>query len=272
MTLRTLKLTLAYHGAAFHGWQRQPATRTVQETVELAAMRIVRTPLSVVGASRTDAGVHALGQVAHLRTDCPIAAEKLLAAIGNALPDDVALVDLVDAPPAFHAIRHARGKLYRYTIHNDDSRPVEDQMLGRAWHVWFAIDIDRMRAAAQYLLGRHDFRSFAGLGAPREDNVRTIERICIRRHLRRVEIDIEGDGFLYNMVRIITGTLVEIGRGHWPVERMPEILAAQDRRAAGPTAPPEGLTLRWVKYPPMARIEEDETQRHRGTEKSDAET
>jgi len=248
---RILKLTLAYDGSAFHGWQRQPALRTVQGDVEQTAMRVVRSPLSLLGASRTDAGVHALGQVAHIRTDSPIPVDRLFRAIGERLPQDIGLVDLVEAPLGFHAIRHATGKLYRYVIYNDDGRPVLSEMLGRAWHVRFPLDVERMRAAAALLVGRRDFKSLAGLGAPREDCVRTIRRVCISRSGPAIRIDVEGDGFLYNMVRIIAGTLVEIGRGHWPVERIPEILASLDRRMAGPTAPPQGLTLRWVSYPPL---------------------
>lgn len=248
---RTLKLTLAYDGTAFHGWQRQPALRTVQGEVEQTAMRVLRSPISLLGASRTDAGVHALGQVAHIRTDSPIPVDRLHRAVGERLPDDIGLVDLIEAPPGFHAIRHASGKLYRYTIYNDDGRPVLAELLGRAWHVRFPLDIERMRAAAALLVGRRDFRSFAGLGAPREDCVRTIRRVCVSRMGPAIRIDVEGDGFLYNMVRIIAGTLVDIGRGHWSPDRIPEILAALDRRAAGQTAPPQGLTLRWVSYPPF---------------------
>ncbi|MFQ5805518.1 MAG: tRNA pseudouridine synthase A, partial [Phycisphaerae bacterium] len=192
----------------------------------------------------------ARGQVAHLRTTTPIPATNLHRAIGHRLPGDVALAHVADAPLEFHATRDALGKLYRYRIHNDTRRPVEWLAARYAWHVWYDLEMDRMQAAATTLVGTHDFAAFAGAGSPRHTSVRTLHRLQVRRHFNTVLIDVEGEGFLYNQVRNMVGTLVEVGRGHWPPQRVAEILASRDRRQAGPTAPPQGLCLAWIKYPP----------------------
>jgi tRNA pseudouridine38-40 synthase len=248
---RNLKLTIAYDGTDFHGWQRQAGLRTTQAEIESAAQRVIRHPLEIVGASRTDAGVHARGQVAHLRSTAQIPATNLQRAIGHRLPDDVALVHVADVPLGFHATRHALSKLYRYRIHNDGRRPVEWLAARYAWHVWHPLDTDRMQAAAAALVGTHDFVAFATAGTPRRSSVRTLYRFQVCRHFHTVLIDAEGDGFLYNQVRNMVGTLVEIGRGHWPPERAAEILASRDRQQAGPTAPAHGLCLEWIRFPPV---------------------
>lgn len=246
---RNIKLTLAYDGTCFHGWQAQPGYRTVQGDVTATAQRVFREPVSVVGASRTDAGVHARGQVAHVVTAAPIPIHNLRRALGHRLPEDIALLDAVEAPLDFHAIRDARRKLYRYTIYNSEQRPCADGRQHRTWHVWWPLDLDALTAGAARLVGTHDFTSFASTGSnPRESNIRTVLRIDCRRAGREVAIDVEGTGFLYNQVRNMVGTLVEIGRGHWQPERVDEILAARDRAAAGPTAPPQGLCLEWILY------------------------
>jgi tRNA pseudouridine38-40 synthase len=256
--LRNIKLTLAYDGTGFHGWQAQPGLRTVQGAVTEVARRIFREPVGVVGASRTDAGVHARGQVAHVRTDTAIPVQNLRRALGHRLPEDIALLDAVEAPLDFHAIRDARRKLYRYTIYNSEQRPCVDGRRHRTWHVWWPLDVDALAEAAALLVGTHDFTSFASAGSnPRESNVRTILRVDCRRAGRELTIDIEGTGFLYNQVRNMVGTLVEVGRGHWRPERVRDILAARDRAAAGPTAPPQGLCLEWIHYDPWPSIREE---------------
>jgi tRNA pseudouridine38-40 synthase len=247
---RNVRLTIAYDGTDFHGWQRQAGVRTVQAEIEEVARRVIRQPLEVVGASRTDAGVHARGQVAHLRTTTTIPAENLHRAIGHRLPDDVSLVHLADVPLEFHATRHALGKLYRYQIHNEARRPVERLATRYAWHVWYDLDVEQMRAAASGLVGTHDFAAFASAGCTRRSTVRNIRRVEVRRYFNTLLIDVEGGGFLYNQVRNMVGTLIEVGRGHWLPERVPDILASRDRQQAGPTAPPHGLCLQWVQYPP----------------------
>lgn len=253
---RTLRLTLAYDGGGFHGWQRQPSVRTVQQEVEHAIASVLREPVAVVGASRTDAGVHAAGQVAHLRTSSTLPLERLRRAIGDRLPDDVTLVDLADAHPAFHATHDAIGKLYRYRIFNSPRRPCEAQSQRTHWHVWHPLDLDRMRQAGAYLVGTHDFSAFASSGSERSSTVRTVWSVEPTARFDEVRIDVAGDGFLYNQVRNMVGTLYEVGRGHWPPQRVAEILASRDRRTAGPTAPAHGLCLQWVKYPRPPRRED----------------
>ncbi|MBU0638734.1 MAG: tRNA pseudouridine(38-40) synthase TruA [Planctomycetes bacterium] len=245
---RNVKLIIAYDGTEFHGWQRQRGVRTVQAEIEQVAQRVMRHPLTLVGASRTDAGVHARGQTAHLLTSATIPVQNLWRAIGQRLPADVALVHAAEVPLGFHATRDARGKLYRYRIHNATARPTTRLAARHTWHVWFSLDPERMRAAAAALTGTHDFAAFASSGCTRASTVRTVRRVSVRRVYDEIVIDVEGAGFLYNQVRNMVGTLFEVGRGHWPVERVAEIIAARDRRQAGPTAPAQGLCLQWVQY------------------------
>lgn len=252
--VRTLKLVIAYDGADFHGWQRQAGVRTVQEDLETVARRVLREPVHVIGASRTDAGVHALGQAAHVTTAATIPTRNVFRAISHRLPSDVTLVSVREAPIAFHAIRDARTKLYRYRIHQASRRPVVKFTQRYAWHVWWSLDLDQLRDAARRLCGTHDFASFASAGSPRQSTVRTVRRVDVSRRFDEIRIDVVGDGFLYNQVRNMVGTLIEVGRGHWAAARIDEILRARDRRAAGPTAPPEGLCLRWIRYPADAAI------------------
>jgi len=245
---RNLQLVLAYDGTDFHGWQRQAGLRTVQAEVEGVLQRVLRHPVHVQGASRTDAGVHARGQVAHVRTTAVIPADKLLRAMNDRLPEDVAVRWVSEVPPTFHASRDARAKLYRYRIFNATRRPVENLAQRYTWHVRFPLDAQRMQSAAQALVGTHDFAALASQGYPRPSTIRTIWRVDVVPHGEELVVDVEGDGFLYHQVRNIVGTLVEIGRGHWPPERMAEILASRDRTRAGPTAPPQGLCLEWIRY------------------------
>jgi len=249
---RTLRLTLAYDGTDFHGWQRQAGVRTVQEEVEAVLRRVLREPVNLTGASRTDAGVHARGQVAHLCTDASIPADNLRRAVSHRLPGDVTVLHVAEAPLGFDARRDARAKLYRYRVYNHPRRPVAHLRQRYAWHVWYPLDLDRMRAAAARLVGTYDFTAFASAGSPRRSGVRTMYSVGIRRCYDEVLIDVRGDGFLYNQVRNMVGTLVEIGRGHWEPERVSLILESRDRTQAGPTAPAHGLCLQWVEYDPRA--------------------
>lgn len=246
--LRNFMMHLAYDGADFHGWQFQPNLRTVQECIEQAIRRVARHQVAVVGAGRTDSGVHAAGQVANFFTANPTPAVALARAIGSRLPKDMTLIRLSQVPLTFHATHSAVSKLYRYRIHNRTGRPCESQEQRFVYHHWSPLDLDRMRAAAAAWVGTHDFTSFASKGNKRLSNVRTVLRIDVYRVGWEVRIDVEGTGFLYNQVRNLVGTLLEMGSGHWPVERAAEILAARDRSQAGPTAPARGLCMQWVKY------------------------
>lgn len=250
---RNLRLVLGYDGTEFHGWQRQKELRTVQGDVEDVLRRVLRHPLNLNGASRTDTGVHARGQVASVLTTASIPVENLTRAVGHHLPRDITLLHTAVVQPTFHAARDARGKLYRYRIHNATGRPVERFAERYTWHVWYPLDVQRMRAAAAHLVGRHDFAAFQSQGSTRRTTVRTVHRVEVRRLGPEVRIDVEGAGFLYNQVRNMVGTLVEVGRGRWEAAQVAEILASCDRNQAGPTAPPQGLCLQWVRYGPKHR-------------------
>jgi tRNA pseudouridine38-40 synthase len=253
------KILVAYDGTDFHGWQRQTPPdlppgeqlRTVQGVLEEAVRAVVREPVSVLGASRTDAGVHARGQVAVFATSRQIPLERLPAAITSRLPEDVQVWRAETVSDAFDPIADARAKGYRYRLSHDCRRAGRPPLFDRRYTAWTAYRLDpaRMHEAAAYLVGQHDFASFARQHHGRESTVRTIFRCRVRADSpRRCIIDVAGSGFLYNMVRIIAGTLLEVGRGRIDPACLPEIIAARDRRAAGSTMPPEGLCLRWIRY------------------------
>jgi tRNA pseudouridine38-40 synthase len=249
--MRTLKLTLAYDGTAYAGWQVQPGMATVQQTLEDAIEKVTGRTTRVLASGRTDAGVHALGQVVGCRTPSDLPADVLRRALGAELPQDVVLLEVAEAPDDFHAIRDAVRKRYRYAIHDAPVRDVFQRLY--CWHYTHGrLDADAMNRAAEALLGKHDFRSFQSSGAERESSVRTIFEISVRRGRGEaagwITLEVEADGFLYNMVRAIVGTLVEVGRGAQPESWPAEALQAADRSAAGPTAPPQGLFLVRVDY------------------------
>ena len=247
---RTIYLRIAYDGTEFHGWQRQPGLRTIQGVLEQSIMRVVRHPCDLIGSGRTDAGVHASGHVASFRTSCPLPESKFRHAIGSRLPEDVAVAELREVHPDFHATADAVSKLYRYRIFHSQSRPVEHLVQRYVHHIWQPLDIEPMTQAARLFVGTKDFRAFAASGCVRRSTIRTVFRCDIQRRLDEIRIEVEGDGFLYNQVRIMVGTLLNIGRGYWQPDRVEEILAGGDRANAGPTAPARGLCLRWVRYPP----------------------
>lgn len=247
---RNIRLVVAYDGSDFHGWQDQPGLRTVQGMIEQAARRVARHQVDLIGSGRTDAGVHAAGQVANFLTTCQIPPAKLKRAIGSRLPKDISIVEVDEVSPEFHATRSAISKLYRYRIHNTAHRPVTRLVQATTYHFWQPLDIDRMRRAARHLIGTIDFKAMASKGAERDTTIRTVLRCEVERCYQEVRISVEGQGFLYNQVRNMAGTLIEVGRGHWEPDRVAEILATRDRAAAGPTAPARGLCLCWVRYPP----------------------
>lgn len=245
--MRNLKLTVTYDGTEFCGWQTQPNGRTVQATLEAAIQSITQEPRIFCNASgRTDSGVHALGQVVNFFTDTVIPFPALVKAINSKLTEDVAVLDCEEVPQSFCAIRSAVSKRYRYVI-ND--RRIPDPFLRRtSWQPRRILNPEPMHRAAQVLLGRHDFRCFETHFPNRLSSVRTIKDIVVERHGETIVIEVEADGFLYNMVRSITGTLYQIGRGYWPESKMREVLEGMDRQEAGQTAPPQGLFLVVVRY------------------------
>lgn len=245
------KLTIAYDGTEFHGWQKQtpPDTeplRTVAGVVEDALRHALRQPIDLVGASRTDAGVHAQGQVAHFDADTTVPLDKLAAAVNSRLPDDVEIRDAQLVPTDFDAISDVTSKQYRYRIFNTAQRPLEKRHT--VYHCWTPLDINPMADAAARLVGTHDFEGFAAAHHGRTSTVRTVLCCEVVTDEPEVHIVVEGTGFLYNMVRIIAGTLVEVGRGRFTPDIIDQILKSRDRRQAGPTLPPQGLCLEWVKH------------------------
>jgi len=258
------KLTLAYRGTAYHGWQEQvgyadtwkgdrtaPGAPTVQYALRMAMQDVLRHPVTVVGSSRTDAGVHAKGQVAHFDTPMlQIPPEGMRRAINAKLPGDILVKAIEPVPDTFDAIRSTVEKRYQYVIWNALDRPPFFGEL--VFHRWQTFDIAAMAAAAKHLEGTHDFASFAKPGHGRESTIRTVFECTVAQRGPRVIIGVRGGGFLWNMVRIIAGTLIEVGSGRLPADTMPRILAAADRSAAGPTAPPHGLYLQWIRFGEIA--------------------
>jgi tRNA pseudouridine38-40 synthase len=245
--MRNVKLVLAYDGSDYSGWQTQPGYRTVQETLEQAIAALTgETRVRVNASGRTDAGVHAVGQVVNFYTTTNHSPVVLVRAINAHLPPDVVVKAAADMPEAFDANRDARRKWYRYVIHDG---PTPDPFLRRyQFHARHRLDAAAMRRAAEPLRGRHDFHSFETDWPNRLSSVRTIDRLAVNRLDDWIWLDVEADGFLYNMVRAIAGTLINVGRGYWPEAQVAEILRAEDRRQAGPTAPPQGLFLMRVTY------------------------
>ena len=262
--MRNFKLTVAYDGSNYFGWQAQADKVTVQQTLEAAIAQITGENLRIHASGRTDTGVHALGQVASLQSETLLESSVLQKALNAVLPDDIAVLEVSEVPLDFHPRYSAKRKRYRYLI-NDG--PLRDVFMRRyCWHYNKGrLDVEAMQRAAMPLLGTHDFTSFESSGAKRKTSIRTIFSLEIQRgrggegglFLQKKEpttndhwiaLDIVADGFLYNMVRAILGTLVEVGRGFRPVTWPGEILDAADRRQAGPTAPPQGLFLVEVDY------------------------
>jgi tRNA pseudouridine38-40 synthase len=263
--MRNIKLVLSYDGTDFNGWQTQPGYRTVQETLEQAIAKLTgEAKIRVNASGRTDAGVHAVGQVVNFYSNTVHPPEVLVRAINAHLPADVVIREAADVPQSFDANRDAKRKLYRYVMHDGD---VPDPFLRRyAYHVRHKLDVALMKSAAEPLKGRHDFHSFETDWPNRMSSVRTITHLSVsrlpcpplpvggegrgqgEREGDWIWLDVEADGFLYNMVRAIAGTLINVGRGYWPVEHVAAVLQAEDRAQAGPTAPAHGLFLMRVTY------------------------
>ena len=246
MAVRKIKLTVQYDGSGYHGWQVQPGEKTIQETLTEAVSSLIGRRTFVHGASRTDSGVHALGQAALFETDSPIPTENFRDAINDRLPQDIVVTEATEASRKFDLISGPTSKLYRYTIYTGRLRPVLD--VNHYWHLPNRLDVKAMQGAASLIVGRKDFKSFASAKDKRESSVRTVFRCEVTSEDERIYVDVEGDGFLYNMVRNIVGTLVEIGIGRWERDKIKEIIEARDRQAAGRLAPPNGLCLMWIKY------------------------
>jgi len=244
---RNLRMTVEYDGTNYRGWQRQMEGPSIQAVLEEKIGIITGENVRVTGSGRTDAGVHALNQVASFRTRSPIPCHRLRAGLNGLLPEDIAVKAVEEAPESFHARKSARSKTYLYQILN---LPYLSALWRHhAWHVTRPLDTEAMGEGASFLLGTHDFRSFSSVHTNVKSFVRTVMAVAVRpRGGGRIHVEIEADGFLRHMVRIIVGTLVEVGTGKRRPQDMAVILAAKDRDAAGVTAPARGLFLKGVRY------------------------
>ncbi len=245
--MHRLLITVEYDGTDFHGWQLQPQEPTVQGELEKAVHRITAERVRVIGASRTDAGVHAEGQAAHFDTDYALSERRFVPALNYWLPRAVAVLDCCRVSPDFHACSRASTKVYRYRIlRSAQRRPLRERHVLREWR---QLDPAAMSECASLLVGRHDFTSFASEHTGTRHNVRRLHRSELIERGDELHYLVEGEGFLYNMVRIIVGTMLEVGLGKRTVAEFTQVLQARDRRAAGPTAAARGLTLVTVNYP-----------------------
>jgi tRNA pseudouridine38-40 synthase len=241
-----LKLTLQYDGTDYVGWQRQANGTSIQELVERALEPIEGRQVTVIGAGRTDAGVHAIGQIASVQVETDLGLAVFARALNATLPEAVRITDVAEAPPDFNARFSAKGKVYEYRIWNDSVVPPFDRRY--VWHVPQALDVEAMREAARPLVGRHDFAAFRAAGSEVVTTERTMRELRIDDNRPRVTLTVAGDGFLRHMVRAIAGTLVEVGLGRRNVGDVAGALASRDRAKAGATAPALGLFLMKVEY------------------------
>ena len=244
--MKRIKLTIAYDGTNYCGWQVQPNGITVEEVVNKALKKLTGEDIQVIGASRTDSGVHALGNVAVFDTHTTIPPERISYALNQRLPEDIVIVKSEEVAEDFHPRYCDCSKTYEYHILNTRI-PIPTKRLTN-YFVSYDLDVEKMRKAAGYLIGEHDFVSFCNVRTDVEDTVRTVTELEILQDGEEITIRISGNGFLYNMVRIIVGTLIRVGRGFYEPEKVKEILEAKDRKAAGVTAPPHGLILAEIRY------------------------
>ncbi|GBC99277.1 tRNA pseudouridine synthase A [bacterium HR17] len=244
--MRHIKLVVGYDGTDFHGFQRQGGLRTVQGELERTLTMLLGHEVRLKAAGRTDAGVHAEGQVVSFWTDRPIPTEQLPRALNGLLPPDIVAKSAQEVPPDFHPRFDATSRVYRYLI---DNRAVPSALLRRyAWHIAAPLDVAAMREAARWLVGVHDFASFHASGSDVGSTVREMKRVVVTQRGGIIAVTLEANAFLYHMARIIVGTLVDIGLGKRPPQAMHATLMARDRAAAGKTAPAHGLCLMQVKY------------------------
>jgi len=254
---RNIKLVIKYDGTHYAGWQFQKNAKTVQETIESALKGLTGRKVKLTGSGRTDSGVHAIGQVANFKTDSILPLTKIKDALNSTLPQDILIALAQDVPLGFDAQRSAKSKQYRYTV--TTSRFVDPFIRYFVARFSYPLNMNSMRRSARALSGRHDFRAFQASshtgrrprrasGSAEKNTVRTVKKIKIEKCGDLVYIDVWADGFLYNMVRILAGTLLEIGRGKMPEDRIKKILSKRDRALAGPTAPAKGLCLIKVVY------------------------
>jgi len=244
---KNFKITIEYDGTDFHGWQIQPKDRTIQGEIEKALLIMTNSHVEVHGSGRTDAGVHALNQTASFSCDTKIPAEAFKKGINCLIPEGIVIKECIEVPLDFHARFSAKSKTYEYRIINSHLRPV----IGRnyVWHLWKPLDVEKMKKAASFIKGKHDFKSFEAAGSPRAHTIRTISYLEVYYDGKEnIKIEVSADGFLRYMVRNITGTLAQVGLGKISPDEIYEIIEKKDRGSAGMTAPPHGLFLKEVIY------------------------
>lgn len=244
--MKNIKLTIEYDGSNYFGWQKQNNKETVQETIERAILAVTGEKINLTGSSRTDTGVHAKGMVANFKTNTSIPPNKIKFALNNKLPDDIVIINSEEVSEDFHSRYNSKGKTYCYTIINRKDRLA----LGRnyAYQFKWDLDIERMKSACKYFLGEHDFCAFMSSGSSVKTTVRTINELYIENNKDEIKIFISANGFLYNMVRIIVGTLIMVGIGKISDKDITDIIESKDRTKAGACVPANGLTLEKVYY------------------------
>ena len=245
--MRNFKIVIQYEGTKYQGWQRQESTgNTIQGKFEAILSKMTGSKVQIDGSGRTDAGVHAYGQVANFKINTHMSAQEILEYINRYLPEDIGVIEIREMPERFHSRLNAVGKTYRYRIWNSDLPCVFDRRY--VYEFPQKLDIEAMRRAAAYCIGRHDFKAFTSNKKSKKSTVRTIESIEIQQNGPEIVITYKGDGFLYHMVRILTGTLIEVGQGTRRVEEMERLIASGTREMAGALAPAKGLALMEVRY------------------------
>lgn len=244
--MRNIKLTIEYDGKGFNGWQKQPNKLNIQGEIERAIYNITKEEVDLIGSGRTDAGVHALGQVANFKTNSEISIEKLPLAINSQLKNSIVIKEAEEVNERFHSRYNAKRKTYRYIINNSKCGTAIYRNLEYSYP--FKLDAEKMKQASKYFEGEHDFKAFKSSGTSSKNSVRTIYKAIVKQEGEKIIIELTGNGFLYNMVRIISGTLLDVGLGKIRAEEIPEIIESKDRQRAGKTLPAQGLYLVEVKY------------------------
>ena len=244
--MRNIKLTIEYDGKDFNGWQKQPNKLNIQGEIERAIYNITKEEVDLIGSGRTDAGVHALGQVANFKTNSQISIEKLPLAINSQLKNSIVIKEAEEVNERFHSRYNAKRKSYRYIINNSKCGTAIYRNLEYSYP--FKLDAEKMKQASKYFEGEHDFKAFKSSGTSSKNSVRTIYKAIVKQEGEKIIIELTGNGFLYNMVRIISGTLLDVGLGKIQPEEIPEMIESKDRQRAGKTLPAHGLYLVEVKY------------------------
>ena len=244
--MRNIVITIAYDGTDFCGWQVQPNGNSIAAEIIKAIERITQETVKLYGSGRTDAGVHAYAQVANFYTEASLTLEKWIGALNAYLPETIAVIAAREEDMNFNARFSAKGKIYKYRIYN--SRYPSPFMVNRAWRITYSLDMELKKQAAEILCGEHDFKAFMAAGSSVTDTVRTIYELDITKQDDLIEVQVKGNGFLYNMVRIIVGTLVHVGSGKITCEDLRSVLESQDRTKGAVTAPAYGLYLKEVFY------------------------